>query len=134
MFSFFSGQVVAMGFGRDADIQGMTYGTIFPYLEQQEDPASVSYWITPLVLYLITRRGDLDSLMRFVESVQDTPLHAATRFCALTGTLHVVYELGLNDHHLFDCEVWIVFHGIFPCFINILKLILWLTVGIRRYV
>jgi hypothetical protein len=69
----------------------MTYGTVFPYLEQQKDPASLSYWITPLLLYLITRGGELGSLLRFVETDQDTPLHAAARFCALTGTL-VLYR------------------------------------------
>ncbi|XP_062597185.1 TPR and ankyrin repeat-containing protein 1-like [Saccostrea cucullata] len=83
-FMFGGGQVVAMGYARDADMQGITYKTLFTFIESQDDPASVGFWITPLVLFLITHRGDLNSLLRFRESEEDTPLHAATRFCVLT--------------------------------------------------
>ncbi|XP_061181485.1 TPR and ankyrin repeat-containing protein 1-like [Saccostrea echinata] len=95
-FMFGGGQVMAMGFARDADMQGITYKTLFPFLERQEDPASVNFWITPLVLFLITHRGNLDSLLRFRESDEDTPLHAATRFCVLTGDTVILKSMPNN--------------------------------------
>lgn len=73
------------GIARDADLQGITYSTLFQYLESQEDPASLSDWITPLVLFLIIQRGDLGTLLRFQSSEEDTPFTAAVKFCVLTG-------------------------------------------------
>lgn len=81
----FLGEVTPRGLGRDADLQGITYSTLFQYLESHEDPASLSEWISPLVLFLITQRGNLGTLLKFRASEEDTPLSAAVRFCVLTG-------------------------------------------------
>lgn len=83
----FLGQVIPSGIAKDADLQGITYDTLFQYLESHEDPPSLNDWITPLVLFLIIQRGDLGTLLRFQSSEEDTPFTAAVRFCVLTGNV-----------------------------------------------
>lgn len=88
----FLGQVTPRGVARDADLQGITYSTLFQYLESHEDPTSLSEWITPLVLFLIIQRGDLGTLIRFQSSEEDTPLSAAVKFCVLTGKVMLSFS------------------------------------------
>lgn len=78
-------QMIPRGVARDVDFQGITYNTLFQYLESHEDPTSLKDWIIPLVLFLITQGGDLGTLLRFRASEDDTPFSAAVRFCVLTG-------------------------------------------------
>lgn len=80
------------GVGGDVDLQGITYSTLFQYLESHEDPASLNDWITPLVSFLITQRGDQGTLLRFRESEEDMPLSAVVRFCVLTGKVMLYYS------------------------------------------
>ncbi|XP_078333030.1 TPR and ankyrin repeat-containing protein 1-like isoform X2 [Crassostrea virginica] len=84
-FGFRDGHVTPTGVARDADFRGITYSSLFQLLETHENPVSLSPWICPLVLVLITQRDDLESLMRFRGTEMDSPLTAATRFCALIG-------------------------------------------------
>eukprot|EP00105_Crassostrea_gigas_P003249 XP_011416048.1 PREDICTED: uncharacterized protein LOC105319997 [Crassostrea gigas] len=80
-------QMISRGVARDVDFQGITYNTLFQYLESHEDPTSLNDWIIPLVLFLITQGGDLGTLLRFRASEDDTPFSAAVRFCVLTGDI-----------------------------------------------
>ena len=82
-----AGHVTPTGVATSADFHGITYSSLFQLLETHENPVSLSPWICPLVLVLITQRDDLESLMRFRGTEMDSPLTAATRFCALIGSV-----------------------------------------------
>lgn len=83
-------QMIPRGVARDVDFQGITYNTLFLYLESHEDPND---WIIPLVLFLITQGGDFGTLLRFRASEDDTPFSAAVRFCVLTGKVMLCCSL-----------------------------------------
>nr|XP_034304939.1 uncharacterized protein LOC105330431 [Crassostrea gigas]XP_034304942.1 uncharacterized protein LOC105330431 [Crassostrea gigas]XP_034304948.1 uncharacterized protein LOC105330431 [Crassostrea gigas]XP_034304950.1 uncharacterized protein LOC105330431 [Crassostrea gigas] len=92
-FKYINGQVTPSGVARDADLQGITYSTLFQYLESHEDPASLNDWITPLMSFLITQRGDPGTLLRFRASEEDMPLSAVVRFCVLTGDIALLQNM-----------------------------------------